>query len=147
VGEVSRRAERLIEITYEAMMRGIAAVRPGATTNAIGAAIQSYAEGEHCSSCATSAATASAASSTTPRTSCTTEPGDGVPLKAGMLFTVEPMINLGRPAREGARRRLDGGHARPLALGPVRAHGRRDRDGVEIFTLSPKGSTSRPTGG
>ena len=49
VGEIPRRAERLIEITYEAMMRGIAAVRPGATTGDIGAAIQSYVEGQHMS--------------------------------------------------------------------------------------------------
>ena len=44
VGGISRRAERLIEVTYEALMRGIAAVKPGHTTGHIGAAIQSYAE-------------------------------------------------------------------------------------------------------
>src|SRR5207302_8688865 len=46
VGDVKRKAERLVEITYEAMMRGIAAVKPGATTGDIGQAIQSYAEGQ-----------------------------------------------------------------------------------------------------
>src|ERR1700727_2710787 len=46
VGAVKRKAERLIDITYESMMRGIAAVKPGATTGDIGHAIQSYAEGE-----------------------------------------------------------------------------------------------------
>src|SRR3954469_3243764 len=49
VGAVPRRAERLIEITYEAMMRGIAVIRPGATTGDIGAAIQSYVEAQHMS--------------------------------------------------------------------------------------------------
>ena len=49
VGEVPRRAARLCDITYECLMRGIAAVRPGATTNAIGAAIQAFAEAERCS--------------------------------------------------------------------------------------------------
>ncbi|TMJ22099.1 MAG: M24 family metallopeptidase, partial [Alphaproteobacteria bacterium] len=44
-GAVPRRAERLIEVTYEAMMRGIAVIRPGATTGDIGAAIQAYVEG------------------------------------------------------------------------------------------------------
>src|SRR5260370_211291 len=44
VGPVARKAERLIEVTYEAMMRGIAAVRPGATTGDIGHAIQSFVE-------------------------------------------------------------------------------------------------------
>src|SRR3974377_490207 len=49
VGTIPRRAERLIDVTYEAMMRGIAAIRPGATTGDIGAAIQAYVEGQHMS--------------------------------------------------------------------------------------------------
>ncbi len=49
VGAISRRAERLIDVTYEALKRGIAAVKPGATTGDIGAAIQRYAEAERCS--------------------------------------------------------------------------------------------------
>ena len=49
VGAVPRRAERLIEVTYEAMMRGIAVIKPGATTGDIGAAIQTYVEGQHMS--------------------------------------------------------------------------------------------------
>src|SRR5207253_4909611 len=44
--EVKRKAVRLVDITYEAMMRGIAAARPGATTGDIGHAIQTYAEGQ-----------------------------------------------------------------------------------------------------
>src|ERR1700730_9159757 len=44
VGEVKRKAQRLVEITYESMMRGIAVVKPGATTGDIGHAIPSYAE-------------------------------------------------------------------------------------------------------
>ena len=43
VGPISRRAERLIDVTYEALMRGVAAVKPGNTTGHIGAAIQSFA--------------------------------------------------------------------------------------------------------
>src|SRR5260370_30643887 len=42
VGPIARKAERLIEVTYEAMMRGIAAVKPGATTGDIGHPIQSF---------------------------------------------------------------------------------------------------------
>jgi methionyl aminopeptidase len=49
VGDISRRAERLIDVTYEALMRGIAAVKPGNTTGHIGAAIQIFAEKERCS--------------------------------------------------------------------------------------------------
>ena len=48
VGHISRRAERLIDVTYEALRRGIAEVRPGDTTGHIGAAIQAYAEAERC---------------------------------------------------------------------------------------------------
>ena len=98
VGEVSRRAQRLVEVTYEALMRGIAVVKPGATTGDIGAAIQDYAEAERCS---------------VVRDFCGhgigrlfhDEPnilhygrrGEGIVLKPGMFFTIEPMINLGRP--------------------------------------------------
>src|SRR6188508_2797301 len=49
VGNVKRAAERLIDVTYESMMRGIAAIKPGATTGDIGFAIQDYAEAERCS--------------------------------------------------------------------------------------------------
>ena len=49
VGEVPRKAQRLCEITYEALMRGVAACKPGGTTGDIGFAIQDYAERERCS--------------------------------------------------------------------------------------------------
>ena len=49
VGEIPRKAQRLIDVTYESLLRGIAAVKPGATTGDIGAAIQQYAESERCS--------------------------------------------------------------------------------------------------
>src|SRR5690606_1429481 len=47
VGDIPRRAERLIEVTHESMMRGIAVIRPGATTGDIGHAIQSSVEAQH----------------------------------------------------------------------------------------------------
>ena len=138
IGAIPRRAERLIEITYESLMRGVAAVKPGATTGDIGAAIQDYAEGERCS---------------VVRDFCGhgigrlfhDEPnilhygrkGEGAELKPGMLFTIEPMINLGRP------------HVKILSDGWTAVT--RDRslsaqyehmvgvteDGYEIFTESP----------
>ena len=99
VGEISRKAERLIEVTYESLMRGVAAVKPGATTGDIGAVIQAFAEAERCSIV---------------REFCGhglgrlfhDEPnilhygrhGEGVELKPGMLFTIEPMVNLGKPS-------------------------------------------------
>ena len=98
VGDVKRAAERLLEVTYECLMRGIAAVRPGARTGDIGHAIQTYAEAERCS---------------VVRDFCGHGVGRlfhdapnilhyGSPAKAsrskpGMIFTIEPMINLGRP--------------------------------------------------
>jgi len=48
VGEVNRKAERLVEVTYECLMLGIAAVKPGAHLGDIGHAIQTYAEAERC---------------------------------------------------------------------------------------------------
>ncbi|MGQ3076228.1 MAG: M24 family metallopeptidase, partial [Ferrovibrionaceae bacterium] len=49
VGPVSARSKRLVEVTYESIARGIAAVKPGATTGDIGHAIQSYVESMRCS--------------------------------------------------------------------------------------------------
>src|ERR1700752_1534143 len=49
VGEIKRAAERLLEVTYESLMRGVASVRPGARTGAIGEVIQTFAERERCS--------------------------------------------------------------------------------------------------
>ena len=145
VGEIPRRAERLIEVTYEAMMRGIAVIKPGATTGDIGAAIQSFVEAQHMS---------------VVRDFCGhglgrlfhDEPnivhvgrhGDGIVLRPGMFFTVEPMINLGRP------------HVKVLSDGWTAVT--RDRSlsaqfehtigvtpgGVEIFTTSPKGLDKPP---
>jgi methionyl aminopeptidase len=145
VGEVPRRAQRLCEITHEAMMRGIAAIRPGATTNDIGAAIQAYAEAERCSVvrdfCGHGLGRVFHDS---PTILHYVEPAYSVPLKAGMFFTVEPMINLGRP------------HVKVLSDGWTAVT--RDRSlsaqfehtvavtetGVEIFTLSPKGYDRPP---
>lgn len=145
VGEVPRRAARLVEVTYEALMLGIAAVKPGATTGDIGAAIQVFAEGERCS---------------VVRDFCGhglgqlfhDEPnilhygrkGEGVKLKAGMIFTIEPMINLGRPQ---VKILGDGWTAvtRDRSLSAQFEHSVGVTDtGVEIFTLSPKGMNQPP---
>ena len=139
VGPVPRRAERLVDVTYESLLRGIAVTKPGAHTGDIGFAIQQYAEAERC---------------TVVRDFCGhglgrlfhDEPnilhygrkGEGVELKPGMFFTIEPMINLGKP------------HVKILSDGWTAVT--RDRSlsaqfehtvgvtetGVEIFTLSPR---------
>jgi methionyl aminopeptidase len=148
VGEVSRRAQRLCEITYEAMMRGIAAIRPGGSTNDIGAAVQSFVEGERCSVvrdfCGHGVGRVF---HDAPTILHYVEPAYDVELKPGMIFTVEPMVNLGRP------------HVKVLSDGWTAVT--RDRSlsaqfehtvgvtetGVEIFTLSPKGYDKPPYSG
>jgi methionyl aminopeptidase len=98
VGEISRRAERLIEVTYESLLRGIAAVRPGATTGDIGAAIQNYAEGERCSVVRDFCGHGlGQLFHDEPNILHYGTPGKGVELRPGMFFTIEPMVNLGRP--------------------------------------------------
>ena len=107
-------------------MRGVAAVRPGATTGDIGAAIQAYAESERCSVVRDFCGHGlGRVFHDRPNILHYGEPGEGLQLKPGMLFTIEPMINLGKPHGEDPVRRLDRGHPRPVAVGAVRAHGRR----------------------
>ncbi len=98
VGAIPRRAERLIEVTYEAMMRGIAVIRPGATTGDIGAAIQTYVEGQHMSVVRDFCGHGlGRLFHDEPNIVHVGRPGEGIVLRPGMFFTVEPMINLGRP--------------------------------------------------
>jgi methionyl aminopeptidase len=147
VGNVKRAAVRLCEVTREAMMRGIAVIRPGATTGDIGAAIQEYAERERCSVvrdfCGHGVGRLF---HDVPNILHYGNPGDGVELKPGMIFTVEPMINLGRP------------HVKILSDGWTAVT--RDRSlsaqyehtvgvtetGCEVFTLSPAQHLLPPTG-
>ncbi len=98
VGNISRKAERLIEVTYECLMRGIAAAKPGATTGDIGHAIQKYAEGERCSVVRDFCGHGlGRVFHDAPNVLHYGRPREGVVLRPGMLFTIEPMINLGRP--------------------------------------------------
>ena len=145
VGQVPRKAERLIEVTHEALMRGVRAVRPGATTGDIGHAIQAYAEGERCSVvrdfCGHGVGQLF---HDRPNILHYGEPGEGVVLQPGMLFTIEPMINLGKP------------HVKLLSDGWTAVT--RDRelsaqfehtigvtaDGHEVFTYSPAGQHRPP---
>ncbi len=145
VGEIPRRAERLIDVTYEALMRGIAAVKPGATTGDIGHAIQSYAEPRRCSVVRDFCGHGlGRLFHDAPNILHYGQPGAGPELRPGMFFTIEPMLNLGRP------------HVKILADGWTAVT--RDRSlsaqfehtigvtetGCEIFTLSPKGLHKPP---
>ena len=140
VGEISRKAERLIEITYESLLRGVRAVRPDATTGDIGFAIQRYAESERCSVvrdfCGHGVGELF---HDAPNILHYGSPGEGVRLKPGMIFTIEPMINLGKA---GVKVLSDGWTAvtRDRSLSAQFEHTVGvTEDGVEIFTLSPSG--------
>ena len=147
VGEVPRRAARLVEVTYESMMRGIAAVKPGATTGDIGAAIQVYAESERCSVVRDFCGHGlGRLFHDEPNILHYGRPGEGPVLKPGMFFTIEPMINLGRPQ---VKILSDGWTAvtRDRSLSAQFEHTVAVTEtGVEIFTLSPGGLHHPPIG-
>ena len=145
VGEIPRRAERLIDVTYESMMRGIAAIKPGNTTGDIGHAVQTFVEAQQMSVVRDFCGHGlGRLFHDEPNIVHVGRPGEGVTLQPGMLFTVEPMINLGRP------------HVKVLADGWTAVT--RDRslsaqfehtvgvtaDGVEIFTTSARGLDKPP---
>ena len=97
VGDVAPHARRLCETAYECMARGIETVRPGVTLGDIGHAIQTSAERlrysvvrEYCGH------GIGAAFHEDPQVLHYGQPGDGVELRAGMTFTIEPMINQGK---------------------------------------------------
>ena len=146
VGEVNRKAERLVEVTYECLMRGIAVVKPGAHLGDIGHAIQSFAEAERCSVVRDFCGHGlGRVFHDHPNVLHYGRMGEGVELKPGMFFTIEPMINLGPAACEDPGRWLDCRDPRPVALGPVRAYGGRHRDRRARSSRSrPRGCTARP---
>ena len=147
VGPIPRRAERLIDVTFEAMMRGIAAIRPGGTAGDIGAAIECFVE-QHSMSVVRDFCGHGVGRlfHDEPNIVHVGRPGEGIVLKPGMLFTVEPMINLGRPhvkvLSDGwtavtRDRSLSAQFEHTVGVTPV---------GVEVFTLSPKGLDKPPYG-
>ena len=138
VGEVNRRAERLTQITYDALMLGIAAVKPGATTGDIGYAIQKFAEGERCSIVTDFCGHGlGKLFHDSPNILHYGRPGEGETLREGMFFTIEPMINLGKP---DVKILSDGWTAvtRDRKLTAQFEHSIGVTiDGCEIFTTSP----------
>ena len=97
VGDVSIQAKRLSELTYQAMWLGIRQVKPDATLGDIGYAIQNFAEKNGFSIvrefCGHGIGTKF---HTEPQILHYGRPGQGLKLKAGMIFTIEPMINAGK---------------------------------------------------
>jgi methionyl aminopeptidase len=140
VGNIKRAAERLLEVTHECLMRGVSAVKPGARTGAIGAAIQTFAEAQRCSVvrdfCGHGVG---ALFHDAPNILHYGSPQEGVEMREGMIFTIEPMINLGRPQ---VKVLSDGWTAvtRDRSLSAQYEHTVGvTKDGCEVFTLSPRG--------
>ncbi len=106
LGEPSIQARRLVDVTYQCMWRGIAWVRPGAQLGDIGAAIQGHAE-QHGFSVVREFCGHGIGRSfhEEPQVLHYGKPGTGLRLEPGMTFTIEPMINAGKP---GIRELADG---------------------------------------
>jgi methionyl aminopeptidase len=139
------KAQKLVDVTFEAMWAGIRAVRPGATLGDIGHAIQTVAEASRFSVVRDFVGHGlGRVFHDAPEVKHYGRPGEGLVLQPGMLFTIEPMINAGR-------------HEVKI-LGDGWTTVTRDRslsaqfehtvgvteEGVEVFTLSPKGYDRPP---
>ncbi|WP_199502892.1 type I methionyl aminopeptidase [Qipengyuania sp. YIM B01966] len=145
VGDVSLKARRLVEVTYECLMLGIEQARPGNRLGDIGAAIQAHAEQyrygvvrEFCGH------GLGRLFHDAPEVVHAAKAGTGPVLKPGMFMTIEPMINLGKP---WVKLLNDGWTAvtRDKSLSAQFEHSIGiTEDGVEIFTLSPTGRDKPP---
>jgi methionyl aminopeptidase len=145
VGDVPLKARRLVDLTHECLMLGIAQAKPGARLGDIGAAIQAHAEAnrygvvrEFCGH------GIGRLFHDAPEVVHAGRAGTGPELRPGMFFTIEPMINLGKPA---VKLLSDGWTAvtRDKSLSAQFEHSIGiTEDGCEIFTLSPTGRDKPP---
>ncbi|MGB7406126.1 MAG: type I methionyl aminopeptidase [Pacificimonas sp.] len=145
VGDVSVKAKRLVDVTYECMMNGIEAAVPGNHLGDIGHAIQIHAEAERMSVVRDFCGHGLGQRfHEEPSVVHAGEPGEGPLLREGMFFTIEPMINLGR---QGTKILRDGWTAvtRDRQLSAQFEHSiGLTKDGPELFTKSPKGLDRPP---
>ncbi|MEM9733951.1 MAG: type I methionyl aminopeptidase [Pseudomonadota bacterium] len=139
-GQPKRAAERLVDLTYDCLMAGIGAVKPGNRMGAIGAAIQELAESQRCSVVRDFCGHGlGRLFHDAPNVLHYGRPDEGVEMRPGMMFTVEPMINLGK---HHVKILKDGWTAvtRDRSLSAQFEHSVGvTEDGCEIFTTSPKG--------
>lgn len=145
VGEPSVKARRLTEVTYECLMRSIRMIKPGVTLGDVGHAIQTYAEDARFS--VVRDFTGHGLGQTfhaAPTVLHYGNPGEGLVLEEGMIFTIEPMVNSGTWQ---VKILADGWTAvtRDRGLSAQFEHSIGvTKDGAEIFTSSPKGLTMPP---
>jgi len=146
-GEPSLKAKRLVDVTHECLMLGIEAAQPGARLGDIGAAIEAHAKQyrygvvrEFCGH------GLGRLFHDAPEVVHAAKAGTGPELKPGMFFTIEPMINLGKPWGKVLK---DGWTAvtRDKSLSAQFEHSLAITEtGNEIFTSSPKGLDKPPYG-
>jgi methionyl aminopeptidase len=145
IGDVPIKARRLVEVTYECLMLGIEQAKPGNTLGDVGHVIQSHAEkhryGVVRDFCGHGLGRVF---HDAPEVVHVGVPGTGPELRPGMIFTIEPMINAGKP---GVRMMDDGWTAvtRDRTLSAQFEHSIGITEtGCEIFTTSPKGLHQPP---
>ncbi|WP_312487172.1 type I methionyl aminopeptidase [Sphingomonas sp.] len=145
IGDVPLKARKLVEVTYECLMLGIEQARPGNHMGDVANAIQRHAEkhryGVVRDFCGHGLGLLF---HDAPEVVHAGRPGTGPELKPGMIFTIEPMINIGRPDVK----LLDDGWTavtRDRSLSAQFEHSIGiTEEGCEIFTLSPAGYTQPP---
>ncbi len=139
-GKPKVKARRLAEVTFDALWRGIEAVRPGATTGDIGHAIQTFVEAERFSVVRDFCGHGlGRVFHDAPNVMHFGNPGEGHELREGMFFTIEPMVNVGgwevKVLNDGwtavtKDRSLSAQFEHSIGV---------TADGCEVFTLSPAG--------
>jgi methionyl aminopeptidase len=147
IGDVPIKARRLVEVTYECLMLGIEQAKPGNRMGDVAHAIQRHAEkhryGVVRDFCGHGVGRLF---HDAPEVVHVGKPGTGPELRPGMIFTIEPMINIGRPDVK----LLDDGWTavtRDRSLSAQFEHSIGITEtGCDIFTLSPKGYTQPPYG-
>jgi methionyl aminopeptidase len=145
VGDVGIKAAKLVQTTYECLMLGIAQARPGNRLGDIAHAIQTHAEANRYSVVRDFCGHGlGRIFHDAPEVVHAGRPGTGPELRPGMFFTIEPMINIGKPASKV----LDDGWTavtRDRSLSAQFEHSIGiTEDGCEIFTKSPKGLDAPP---
>ena len=139
-GKMNRKAERLIQVTHDSLMKGIEAVKPGNTFGDIGNAIQTYVETQRMSVVRDFCGHGlGQVFHSPPNVLHYGRAGSGAVLEEGMFFTIEPMVNLGRAETKVLS---DDWTAvtRDKSLSAQFEHSIGvTADGCEIFTLSPAG--------
>ncbi len=140
VGDVPARARRLVDVTYDGFERGLGMVKPGAHFGDIGHAIQTYVESQRCSVvrdfCGHGVGRVF---HDAPNVLHFGRRGEGARLEAGMIFTIEPMVNLGKYQ---VKLLADGWTAvtRDKSLSAQCEHSIGVTEtGAEVFTASPAG--------